>query len=127
MSAAKQFCKARPDLKNEHKISSLWKMFQRLVPPDHMSAKNNGNVERILKQVEELDPRSMDSRYALGMDFATQSLPSARALDLNVVRPIMDRLNVSSRPLMLSFSFLLSSRHVLPRSHGFDFIGGESH
>jgi hypothetical protein len=105
LAACDKFQCAQPNIKNDHGIGSLWKKFKAITPSEHTAMKNNKNVERVLHQVEMLDPSSMDARYAYGKDFKTQSLPATKRLDLNNIREVMDRLSFELSAIRAELDF----------------------
>jgi hypothetical protein len=83
-----------PDFSNDHNILSLWEKFKIMVPSRYLAHVRVGDIERILKELHDLDPSSldpssMDSRYSLKKDLHNSSVADPVEIDLDNFRDTM--------------------------------------
>jgi hypothetical protein len=93
MAASKLLQVRHPDFSADHDILSLWSKFKTMLPSGHEALKNAANIERILKEMHLIDPRSVDTRYALKRNLINPSVPAPIEINVNNLRDTMDKLH----------------------------------
>jgi hypothetical protein len=97
MATAELLKKPLPDFGNDHAILSLWSKFKQMLPAEHEAFREAPNIERLLKQINDIDPKSMDTRYGLRRDLKSRSLPKVLEFDVYNFRDTMDKLEAQLR------------------------------
>jgi hypothetical protein len=109
IAAARLLKTPSPDFGNDHDILSLWGKFKQMLPAEHEALREAANIERLLKQISEVDPKSMDTRYGLRRDLKNPSLPKVMSFDVYNFRDTMDKLESQLRILDTIIEFSIAS------------------
>lgn len=99
IAAARLLKMPLPDFGNDHGILSLWGKFKQMLPSEHDALRGAANIERLLAEISEVDPKSMDTRYGLQRDLKNPSLTNAMSFDIYNFRDTMDKLEAQMRIL----------------------------
>jgi|SRR5579871_638504 len=82
------------DVGKEHNIGVLWELLLTRLQERYPCAvpQNAALITKIISQLTEIDPESMNSRYATKKDFKTLSIATARSLSLRNLQAIVGKL-----------------------------------
>lgn len=93
MDIGRQLNKTPPEFSTDHDVLSLWKKLKSMLPKTHDALRNAANIERVLRDIHLIDPKSLDTRYGLRKDLLTPSVLNPLKVDLDNLRDTMDRLH----------------------------------
>jgi hypothetical protein len=92
IATARLLNKPRPEFEDDHDLLRLWEKFKNMLPAEHYALREAPNIQRLLKQIHGVDPKSMNLRYGLAKRLQSPSLPPAIEFDVNTFRNTMDKL-----------------------------------
>ena len=93
---------------DEHNLLNLWKMLLDLLTQYGKSKMLQGSesTERILAQLTQIDPVSMETRYALQKDLKTPTLDQLRSVDLQNFGGVMAKLHSELNKIEVLFQYV---------------------
>ena len=93
---------------DEHNLLNLWKMLSVLLAQYGKSKMLQGteSIERILAQLTQVDPVSMETRYALQKDLKTPTLDQMRSVDLRNFGGVMAKLHSELNKIEMLFQYV---------------------
>ncbi len=107
MTACNAFkCDIPPDA-SDHNLLKLWAMLETVVEKHRMRPilKGTGDIRRVLAQVTQIDPSSMEMRYGLKKDFETPSMNESKRMSLRNIQTVMRKMYNELNQLMSNFQF----------------------
>jgi hypothetical protein len=92
---------------DEHNLLNLWTMLSDLLGQYGKAKMLQGteSIERILAQLTQIDPVSMETRYALQNDLKTATLDQMRSVDLQNFGGVMAKLNSELNKIEMLFQY----------------------
>ncbi|MFZ0477550.1 MAG: hypothetical protein WAL71_00260 [Terriglobales bacterium] len=101
-------CEMPSGANNEHNVTKLWKMISDLLVQHGKNKMLRGSegIERVLAQLTQIDPSSMETRYALKKDMKTATLDQVRSLDLENFKTVMIKLRSELDELEMLFQYV---------------------
>jgi hypothetical protein len=107
-AAASLHCELPTTTADEHNLNNLWQMLLDLLRQHRRSKMLKGceSVERVLDQLTQIDPHSMESRYALEKDLETPTFARLNAIDLQNFQGVMTKLRTELDGVEMLFQYV---------------------